>query len=247
MLDMPVIRIREGVPVGHRRYHLPLGLTLLIWLLLIVPAVGAVALGFPPLLAPALWIALSVNITAIARAQIALAHIRAEQLALTEQSPAPSEIEAAAEFPDPAARDTAWDDAEAELNELRAQLIERGRTVVWSGHSIPNALHQDLLAANVKVELAKSRRTIARDYWDTHVVPAERAREEVYLAIGEHIFGTTLVACAALPALKRPFRLITDCQHGHVGEHLVTTAPTRDRVGRACYVDGCASTWTEWA
>ena len=27
---------------------------------------------------------------------------------------------------------------------------------------------------------------------------------------------------------------------------LVTEAPTRDRVGRACCVNGCTSTWTEW-
>jgi len=243
MLAMPVIRVRKGVPVGRDRYRLPFGLALLIWLLLIVPAVGAVALGFPPILAPLLWVALSLGVTSIARAQIALAHIRAEHHHLPEAEPAP-----VAELPDPTKRDTAWDDAEAELDQLRKRLIDRGRDAMWfsTSRTLPPDLVDRLKNAQARLDQYKRERTIDPHYWELIVMPAERAVDEVFLAIGEHLFGTTLAACRALPALKRPFRLITDCQHGHVGEHLVTEAPTRDRVGRACCVNGCTSTWTEW-
>lgn len=247
MPDMPVIRVRGEVPVGRNRYRLPFGLALLIWLLLVVPAVGAVALGFPAILAPLLWIGLSVGVVGIVRSQILIAHIRAEQAEQIGRARALTEIEAAAELPDPTARDTAWDDAETDLDHLRHQLIERGRMASWNKKALPSTLADRLIAATFRLDMAKARRTIAADYWEKFVVPAEQARDEVYLAIGEYTFGTTLAACAALPALKRPFQLITDCQHGHVGEHLVTTAPTRDRVGRACCVDGCTSTWTEWS
>lgn len=247
MLDMPVIRVRKGVPVGRRRYRLPFGLALLIWLLLIVPAVGAVALGFPPILAPLLWIGLSVAVVGIVRSQILIARIRAEQFRLLAGLVPPPAVESAPLELEQPQRDTAWDDAEVELDRLRARLIERGSITAWNKEALPPALADRLVAALFRLDMLKARRTIDPDYWQTVVAPAEQARDEVLLAIGEHMFGTTLAACAALPALKRPFRLLTDCQHGHVGEHLVTQAPTRDRVGRACCVDGCTSTWTEWA
>lgn len=228
--------------MGRRRYRLPFGLVILIWLLMIVPVVGVVALGFPAILALPLWIGASLGVTALVRTQVLLSHIRAEQHHLPAPPPAP-EIEAAAESP---TRDTAWEDAEAELGRLRAHLIERGSITAGNKEALPPALAGRLFEARFQLDMLKARRTIDPDYWETVVAPAEQARDEVLLAIGEHTFGTTLAACAALPALKRPFRLLTDCQQGHVGEHLVTQAPTRDRVGRACRVDGCTSTWTEW-
>jgi hypothetical protein len=248
MLDMPMTRIRGEVPVGRRRrYRLPFGLTLLIWLLLIVPAVGAVALGFPPILAPPLWIGLSIGVVSIVRAQILIAHTRIEQAELIGRVKEAMETDriTVLEDPEPVQRDSAWDDAEAELDRLRARLIECGGRAAWNKEALPPALADRLIAARFRLDMLKARRTIAPDYWETVVTPAEQARDEVLLAIGEHVFGTTLAACAALPALKRPFRLIADCQHGHVGEHLVTTAPTRDQVGRACCVRDCTSTWTE--
>lgn len=250
MPTMSMTRIREGVPVG-RRYRLPLGLLLLIWLLMIVPVVGVVALGFPPLLAPLLWIGASLGVASFARAQIAIAHIRIEQAELIGRTKAAMRTGhdhiVVLDDPEMARRDTAWDDAEADLVELREQLVKRGGNAVAFHQDIPESLAERVEVARDLVDHFRRHPTASRGYHESVIAPARQALDEVYLAIGEHLFGATLAACQALPALKRPFTLTTDCQRGHVGEHRVVESDSHDRVTRACCVDGCDSTWTEWA